>query len=98
MGILTSYQYLHQLYSHGKQTCSPESNCPPTSRRAVANLQSWTRCLVAGDGFCSLLVHLGGGAVAIGVTVSIAIGWSDGDRLARVCEIGRHTPCPVSDR
>src|SRR5260370_2598030 len=25
MGILTSYQYLHQLYSHGKQTCSPKA-------------------------------------------------------------------------
>src|SRR5260370_34619384 len=98
MGILTSYQYLHQLYSHGKQTCSPESNCPPTSRRAIANLRSWTGCSVAGDGFCSLLVRLGGGAVTIGMTVSIAIRRSDGDRLPRVREISRHRLGDVADR
>src|SRR5260370_37908170 len=98
MGILTSYQYLHQLYSHGKQTCSPESNCPPTSRRAIANLRSWTRCLVAGDGFCSLLVRFGGGAVTIGMTVSISIRRSDGDRLPTVREISRYRLGDVADR
>src|SRR6266436_4324361 len=53
--------------------------------------------LVAGDGFCSLLVRFGGGAVAIGMTVSIAIGWSDDDRLARIGEISRHRLGDVAD-
>src|SRR6267154_372584 len=55
--------------------------------------------LVAGDGFCSLLVRLGGGAVAIGMTVSIAVAihWSDANRLARVREISRHRLGDVTD-
>src|SRR5260370_18620985 len=65
---------------------------------ASSNLRSWTGCLVAGDGFCGLLVRLGGGAVAIGMTVSIAIRWSDTDRLARIGKISRHRLGDVADR
>src|SRR5260370_17670197 len=65
---------------------------------ASSNLRSWTGCLVAGDGFCGLLVRLGGGAVAIGMTVSIAIRWSDTDRLARIGKISRHRLGDFADR
>src|SRR6267154_2977732 len=82
--------------SHGKQTRSPKSNYPPTSRKAVANRQSWTGCSVAGDSFGSLLVGLGGDAVVVGM--AIAIRGSDGDRLARISEIGRHGLGDVADR
>src|SRR6267378_6767193 len=59
-------------------------------------LRSWTGCLVAGDGFCSLLVGLGRNAVA--VRMAIAVCRSDSHRLARVREIGRNRLGDIADR
>src|SRR6266850_7068864 len=59
-------------------------------------LRSWTGCLVAGDGFCSLFVGLSRNAVTVRMT--IAIRRSDSHRLARIGEIRRHGLGDVADR
>src|ERR1700682_412599 len=81
-------------------------NSPPTWSEGCFNLRIWTGCLVAGDGFCGLLVSLDCGTLtvgmpgAIGVAIAVAISArrSDGYRLARVREFRRHCLSDVADR